>query len=77
MTTVPWTLHLANRFSEEAMLTDEEDQVLRAVIHGKSRLQIAYALHVSLATVDRRIASLRRKYDILRRYDDSYPPRRM
>lgn len=49
------------RFRRECNFTDEERAVFDIRVTGKSRVYIADRLHMSVATVDRRIGDIKRK----------------
>lgn len=73
---VPWNKYICETFIELAMLTKEEEMVLRTRIAGFSRLQQAEKLNMSVATIDRIIKELKRKYDNIQKFDPLLPPRK-
>ena len=73
---VPWNKIVVERFIELAMLTEDEERILRTRVAGWPRTRQAYELDVSVATVDRIIKRLKQKYDNVQRYDPLLPPRR-
>lgn len=74
---VPWNKLIVEEFCKEALLTKDEEMILRTRVAGMSRLQQAEQLGMSIATVDRIIATLKRKYDSVQAYDVLLPPRKM
>ena len=73
---VPWNKIIVETFVEEAMLTEEEEWILRTRVAGWSRTKQADKLRMSLSSVDRIIADLKRKYDKVQKYNPLLPPRR-
>lgn len=73
---VPWNKIILERFISLACLTQIEEAVMRSRVAGMSRLQQAEMLNVSPATIDRAIASLKKKYDSIQKYDPMLPPRK-
>lgn len=63
-------------FIESANLTQIEEHILRLRCAGKTRTEISIALHLSIATVDRAVARLKKKYDVVQQYDPILPPRK-
>lgn len=73
---VPWTKALFDEFCERAMLSPEEEWIIRTRIQGWSRQEQAEKLGVSLSTIDRTLSTLKRKYDKAQRESDILPPRK-
>lgn len=73
---VPWSKIIVETFVEEAMLTKEEEVILRTRVAGWSRVKQADELGMSLSTVDRLIKSLKIKYDQVQKYNPILPPRK-
>lgn len=73
---VPWNKIIVERFVEMAMLSEEEQMILRTRVMGWTRLQQADKLGMSVATVDRIIKTLKEKYDGVQKYDPMLPPRK-
>lgn len=73
---VPWNKIIVEHFIELAMLSDEEQMILRTRVSGWSRTKQANELGMSLTTVDRIIARLKKKYDKVQKYDPLLPPRK-
>lgn len=74
---VPWNKLIVEEFIEQAMLTTEEEWVLRTRVAGWTRTKQADELGMSISTVDKIIATLKKKYDGVAKYDPLLPPRRM
>ena len=73
---VPWNKIIVETFIEEALLTKEEQWVLRTRVAGWSRTKQAMELNISTATVDKVIARLKKKYDKLQVINPLLPPRK-
>lgn len=73
---VPWSKIILETFIEEALLTKDEEKIMRTRVAGWTRVQQAETLGMSLATVDRHIKSLKRKYDVVQLYNPILPPRK-
>lgn len=73
---VPWNKLIVEEFCKEAMLTKDEEMILRTRVMGWSRTQQSLELGMSVATVDRIIATLKMKYDNVQKYDVLLPPRK-
>lgn len=74
---VPWNKIIVETFIEEAMLSEEEEWVLRTRVAGWTRTKQADQLGMSLSSLDRIIATLKTKYDNVQKYNPLLPPRRM
>lgn len=73
---VPWNKIIVEHFIELAMLSEEEQMIIRTRVSGWSRTKQANELGMSLTTVDRIIARLKKKYDKVQKYDPLLPPRK-
>lgn len=73
---VPWNKIILETFIEEAMLTKEEEMIMRTRVAGWSRTKQSLELGMSVSTVDRIIADLKRKYDNVQKYNPLLPPRK-
>lgn len=73
---VPWNKYIVEAFIEDAMLTKEEEMILRTRVAGWTRTEQAMKLNLSVATVDRIIARLKQKYDVVSKYNVLLPPRK-
>lgn len=73
---VPWNKIILETFVEEAMLTKEEEWIMRTRVAGWSRTKQAMELNMSTANVDKIIARLKKKYDKISKYNALLPPRK-
>lgn len=73
---VPWNKIILETFIEEAMLSEEEEWIMRTRVAGWSRTKQASELNISEATLDKRIAELKMKYDNVSKYNPLLPPRK-
>lgn len=74
---VPWNKFILETFISEALLTKDEEMVMRTRVAGWSRTRQADELGMSMATLDRIIARLKVKYDHVARTNPLLPPRKM
>lgn len=70
-----WNTYILEKFIEIALLSEEEEKVLRAHVKSWTRAKIAYKYGMSLATVDRTIYRLKIKYDCAQSFEPTLPPR--
>lgn len=73
---VPWNKVIVEAFIEEAMLTKEEEAVLRTRVAGWTRTKQCDQLNLSMSTLDRIIKRLKQKYDNAAKYNPILPPRK-
>lgn len=73
---VPWNKIIVETFIEEAMLTKEEEWIIRTRVAGWPRTKQAIELNMSTANVDKIIARLKKKYDNVSKYNPLLPPRK-
>ena len=73
---VPWNKIIVETFIEEAMLTKDEEWILRTRGAGWSRTKQAVELNMSIANVDKIISKLKKKYDNVQKYNPLLPPRK-
>lgn len=73
---IVWTKLILETFISEALLTKDEEMIMRTRVAGWSRTQQAMELCMSLGTVDRLIKSCKMKYDSVQRYNPILPPRK-
>lgn len=73
---VPWSKVILEEFIKEAMLTEDEEKIIRTRVAGWSRTKQAMTFGMSLSTVDRIIKSLKQKYDFVQKYDPLLPTRK-
>lgn len=73
---VPWNKIILETFIADAMLSREEEMIMRTRVAGWSRIKQAEELCMSLSTVDRIIKRLKVKYDYAAKYNPILPPRK-
>ena len=73
---MPWDQQILDEFIRRALLSEEDQWLLRSRIGGMSRSQQAEHLGLSERSVDRRISRLKAKYDHVQRGSSGLPPRR-
>lgn len=73
---VPWDQQILEEFIRRALLSAEDQWLLRSRIDGMSRSQQAEHLGLSERSVDRRISRLKSKYDHVQPGSSGLPPRR-
>lgn len=74
---VKWTKDIVREFSDKAMLSEDEIFVLVTRCKGMPISRQAQELHCSESTINRMIANLKKKYDIVQNeYPDIFPIRR-
>lgn len=73
---VPWNKIILEEFVEQAMLTKDEEIIMRTRIAGWTINQQADKLNVSVSTINRTIQKLKLKYDEVEKYSVILPPRK-
>ena len=73
---VCWSKVILETFISEALLTKEEEMIMRTRVAGWTRLQQADQLGMSISTVDAIIKRLKIKYDNVSKYNPLLPPRK-
>lgn len=73
---VPWNKLIVETFVEEAMLSKDEEWLLRTRVAGWSIIKQAEFMKCSESTVNRMIADLKCKYDNVSKYNPLLPPRK-
>lgn len=73
---VPWNKIILEEFIKEAMLTKEEEEVMRTRVAGWTRVEQSMKLGMSTQKIDRIIKRLKVKYDNVAAYDPILPPRK-
>lgn len=63
-------------FIEDAMLSKEEEMILRTRASGWTRTEQSIKLGMSISTVDKIIARLKKKYDVAQQFNPLLPPRK-
>lgn len=71
---VPWTKTMLEKFIEEALLTEDEERILRTRVAGWSIAKQSLELNMSASTVSRMVKSIRQKYLVMHsRFPDLFP----
>lgn len=73
---VPWDKIILEEFISLAMLSKDEEAVMRTRVAGWSRTEQSMKLGMSLAKIDRHIKMLKVKYDRVQKYSPLLPPRK-
>jgi DNA-binding NarL/FixJ family response regulator len=73
MPKTPWNRVILEEFVSLALLTEEEEKILRTRIAGYSQVQQSLSLHLSTATVERIVRKMKEKYIALVPYSDKLP----
>lgn len=73
---VPWNKIILETFISLAVLTDEEEKILRTRVMGWTITKQAMTFGMSTAAVNRIIRRLKAKYDSVQPYSPLLPPRR-
>lgn len=73
---VPWNKIILEEFIRLAILTKDEEAVMRTRVAGWTRVEQSMKLGMSLAKVDKITARLKKKYDGVQRYSAILPPRK-
>lgn len=71
-----WNNVMVTEFRKLAILTEDEDNVLRGWSKNKSIVEIALTYGMSERTVSRHLDSIRRKYDDVQVYTPLLPARK-
>lgn len=73
---VRWTKNILDKFIEMAMLSEEEEFIMRTRCKGWTVTQQALKLNKSEASIHRMIKTLKAKYDAVQAEDPEFFPRR-
>lgn len=73
---VPWNKVIVEEFVDKALLTKDEEWVLRTRVAGWSITKQSLELGMSISTVNRIVAKLKKKYDKVSINNPLLPPRR-
>lgn len=73
---VPWNKIIVETFIEDAMLTKDEEWILRTRVAGWTITQQAQYMNTSESTINRIVAELKNKYDNVAKYNPLLPPRK-
>lgn len=76
MKEVPWNKVIVEEFVTLAMLTKEEEMILRTRVAGWTITKQAMEFGMSPSTVSRIVARLKKKYDAVQKYSVLLPPRK-
>ncbi len=76
MKEVPWNKVIVEEFVALAMLTKEEEMILRTRVAGWTITKQAMEFGMSPSTVSRIVARLKKKYDAVQKYSVLLPPRK-
>lgn len=73
MDKVPWNPVIYREFVSLSYLTPEEEKILTTRIAGWNQAAQTDELHMSLATLNRRLSRIREKYAAVQKYSDILP----
>lgn len=73
---IPWNKVIVEEFITQAMLTTDEEWVLRTRVAGWSITKQSIELGMSVSTVNRIVAKLKKKYDRVSVNNPLLPPRK-
>lgn len=73
---VPWNKIILETFIEEAMLTKDEEKIMRTRVAGWSRVEQSLEFGMSTQKIDRIISTLKKKYDMVQKVNPILPPRK-
>lgn len=73
---VMWSKIILEEFIKDAMLTKEEEEIIRTRVAGWTRVEQSMKLGMSIQKVDRIIKRLKVKYDNVQPYNPLLPPRK-
>lgn len=74
---VPWNKIILEEFINLALLTKEEEMILRTRIYGWTVREQADRLNMSVSSVNRIIKRLKNKYDDVEKFSTILPPRKI
>lgn len=73
---VPWNKIILEEFINLALLTKDEEMILRTRIYGWTVREQADKLNMSVSSVNRIIKRIKNKYDDVEKYSTILPPRK-
>lgn len=73
MDKIPWNRAILDEYLSLALLTPEEEEIVRTRAAGWSQTKQCHALHISLATLNRSIKKLKTDYPSLTVYSKILP----
>lgn len=71
-----WTKKVLETFILEGNLNERQEYIMRSRVAGKSIVEQAEELHLSVDQVNKDIAELKKIYDATQKYSDILPPRK-
>lgn len=74
---VPWNKIILDEFVELALLTEDEQKIMRTRIAGWTRVKQSMEFGMSLSSIDRTIATLKHKYDGVQKHSNVLPERKI
>lgn len=73
MDKIPWNRAILDEYLSLAILTPEEEEIVRTRAAGWSQAKQCHTLHISLATLNRSIKKLKMNYPSLTAYSKILP----
>lgn len=73
MDKIPWNRVILDEYISLALLTEEEENIIRTRAAGWSQVKQCHAFNMSLATITRKTKRLKTKYESLVPYSDKLP----
>ena len=73
---VIWSKIILETYIREGNLSKEDEWIMRTRVAGWSRTKQATHLHISLSSLDKRIAHLKKLYDQVQKTNPLLPPRK-
>lgn len=73
---IPWNKFILEKFIEVALLTKEEEMIMRTRVAGWTITEQSMKLNMSTSKVSKMIAILKKKYDEVQKYEPLLPPRK-
>lgn len=73
---VPWNSVILEEFIRLALLTEDEEKIMRTRIAGWTRTKQSLEFGMSLSSIDRTINTLKHKYDDVQKYSTVLPLRK-
>lgn len=72
---VPWNKVIVEEFITQALLSEDEEKIIRMRAAGWSRIKQADTIGMSVSNVDKITKRLKIKYDEIAKFDPILPPR--
>lgn len=76
MKEVAWTKRILETFIDEAMLTEDEEKIMRTRVKGWTIAKQSLEFGLSESAISKMIQRLKIKYDNVQKYNDTLPPRK-